>query len=154
MTWLTVWTPEKVQEAKDKPKAYAEYCQQIIGTPWPTIKDMAILRKKIKEFFSHYPQCDYRSLCRIAQWARARKRRPNRTWMVVALFRDAWRDGYLPELDPAERREENIEQAIADALDEENREEWRRRLLGARGVEARREAYNEWLNDRPHACAS
>jgi hypothetical protein len=149
MTWLTTWTPEKVQAAQDKPRAFAEYCQQTIGTPWPTLKDMTILRKKIKEFFEHYPRCDYRSLCRVANWCRARKRRPTRAWLVIESFRDAWRDGYLPELDPAERREENIEEAITFALDEEHRPEWRRRLMAARGVEARREAYQEWLNDRP-----
>lgn len=148
MTWLTQWTPEKVQAAKDKPRAFADYCQQTIGTPWPTLKDMTILRKKIKEFFAHYPQCDYRSLCRVAQWARSHKKRPTRAWLVLEMFRDAWRDGYLPELDPAERRDENIEGNISTALDEETRPEWRSRLLGARGVEGRREAYEEWLMNR------
>lgn len=154
MTWLTQWTVEKVQAAPDKPKAYAEYCQQTIGTPWPTIKDMAVLRRKIKEFFGHYPQCDYASLCRIAQWSRAHKRRPTRVWLVVENFREAWRDGYLPELDPAERQEINVEVGIAEALDIDERPEWRRRLIGARGVEARREAYTEWLNDRPRISVS
>jgi hypothetical protein len=154
MTWLTHWTPEKVQAAKDRPRAFAEFCQQTIGTPWPTIKDMTILRRKIKEFFARYPQCDYHSLCRVAQWTRSRKRRPTRTWMVVEFFREAWRDGYLPELDPAEQTEASVEEGIAFALDEERRPEWRRRLLGARGVEARREAYQEWLNDRPRISVS
>jgi hypothetical protein len=96
MTWLTTWTPEKVQAAQDKPRAFAEYCQQTIGTPWPTLKDMTILRKKIKEFFEHYPRCDYRSLCRVANWCRARKRRPTRAWLVIESFRDAWRTATCP----------------------------------------------------------
>lgn len=154
MTWLTQWTPEKVQAADDPPKAFADYCQQTIGTPWPTLKDMIVLRRKIKDFFALYPQCNYVSLCRVAQWARSHKKRPTRAWLIMDMFREAWRDGYLPELDPAERRDENIEDNISTALDEETRPEWRSRLLGARGVEARREAYEEWLINRPSVFVS
>lgn len=143
-TWLTVWTPALVEDAKDKPKAFAEYTQQVMGVPYPTIKDMTILRKKAKEFFKNCPNATWGTLCRVVQWAKARKRRPSRVWMLVDMFREAWSAGYLPELDRAARVDDNVEAGIERALEQEDRPEWRARLLGARGVTARREALTEW----------
>lgn len=140
---LIVWTPAKVQNADDKPRAYAEYLQQTMGVPWPTAKDLVILRRKIKEVFENYPQADYYTLCRLAAWCKSRRKRYSRVWMVVETLRDAWAAGALPELDP-EGEDKELEEKIAEALKTEEREGWRRRLMGASGRTARKEAYEEW----------
>lgn len=139
--WLKVWKPEDIRTAED----FAEYCQQTIGCPWPTLKDKIILGKKINELFARYPQLDYYSLCRIVAWMKSRKMRPARVWMVVEMFRDAWQGGALPELNPADQCDKHLESQIAEALKVEQRPEWRRRLLGSHGDAARREVYGEWL---------
>lgn len=142
--WTTVWTPERVQEADDPNKAFANYVQQTLGVPYPTIKDMTILRKKTKLFFQNVPDADWKTLCKVVQWAKARKRRPPRVFMVVEMFRDAWAAGYLPELDRHARVDETVEAGIERALAVETRPEWRARLLGASGVTARAAAFAEW----------
>jgi hypothetical protein len=141
-TWLKTWTPADVQNAND----FAEYCQQYLGCPWPTYKDKAILKKKIDDLFRKYPEMDYYSLCRIVAWMRSKKKRPARVWMVVESFRDAWSAGALPELDPAERKDKTLEQKIEAALEQEERPEWRRRLMGSKG-DARKEVYEAWEMD-------
>jgi len=146
-TWMTVWTPERVAMAadgtKDGPRAFADYCQQTLGIPWPTVSDLATLRKEIDKFFDHYPQADYYTLCRLAVWCRGRKKRFERVWMVVMAFREAWVAGALPELDPS-RVDNEVEGLIKLALESEQRPSWRNRLLGAAGVDARRQALSEW----------
>lgn len=153
-TWLMAWTPDRVQGADDQARAFADFCQQTIGTPWPTVRDLTILRKKCKDFFSHYPETDWRTLCRVASWCRSKKKRVPRVWMVVELFREAWRGGALPELDPAQRAESDVEAGIAAALETEQRQDWRHILLVARGLEARREAYDSWLASTPLSSVS
>lgn len=147
--WLTSWTPEKIATAEDPCAAYAEYLQQTMGIPYPTVKDMAILRKYCKEFFEHYPNADWYTMCRLAAHFRRRKRRFGRVYQVVTEFRDAYQDGALPELDPGfgARSDRDLEALIQDALKTEQRPEWRKRLILAGGVDARREAYEEWLQD-------
>lgn len=133
-----------VAEAPDPVLAFAEYAQQITGVPWPTIQDYKILRREVNVFFEHYPHLDYYTLCRVAQWCAKRKKRPNRVWRIVGMFRAAWSDGALPELAPADRSDENVEERIRHALHTETCQDWRRRLLGAAGLEARRRAICEW----------
>lgn len=147
--YLERWTPEKVAAAPDPALAFSEYVQQTLGTPWPTMKDQAILRKRCNEFFEHYPRASWFTLCRVVVWCkRSRKyRRPTRVWVVVDAFRDAWSAGALPELDITVSDEE-LEDRITEALAVEERDSWRRRLIGAVGVEARRRAYEEWLESR------
>lgn len=144
-TWLHQWTAEDVFEAKDPCAAFADYCQQRIGVPYPTIKDMRILRRHVKDFFKNVPDATWYTLCRVADWCKARRKRPQRVWMVVLHFRKAWSDGYLPELDPAEQAiDETVERRVKVALAVETNEWWRRRLLGSSGVGARKEAITEW----------
>jgi hypothetical protein len=108
---------------------------------------MAILRKKCKEFFEHYPQADWRTLCKVVQWAKEHRKRFTRVWGVVGCFRNAWTAGCLPELDVPES-DPHLEMEISRALEGEERDSWRRRLLGAQGYEARREALEEWKLQR------
>lgn len=147
---LRTWTPEMVNNDPDPTRAFAEYCQQTLGVPWPTKKDMIILRKKCKDFFALYPHTDWRTLCRVVVFLRARKRRPSRVWMVVDEFRKAWAAGQIPELNENRGTNEHVEANIAHALETETDPVWRRRLMLAQGPIARREVYREWLT----SCSS
>lgn len=149
--WLTTWTPQLVVDAPDPVVAFANYVQQKIGVPWPTLQDMKILRGKIKEFFSHYPKATFHTLCRIVDWARARRRRFDRVWKVVEAFRLAWVDGALPELNPSDR-DDSVEARIAAALEAETDQVWRQWLIGAEGTKARREVVEDWEDQRKAAC--
>lgn len=151
MSFYSTWTPAKVQQAADVkategPPAFAEYCQQELGVGYATIKDMAILRRKIKEFFEHYPGTDYYTLCRVVAWCKQRKKRFTRVWAIVEAARDAMYSGALPELvgDPVDQ---DLEGEIERALEREDRPAWRRRLMGAAGQEAREQALKEWRDD-------
>lgn len=142
---LKTWTPDDVQAAPDPAKAFCEYAQQTLGVPWPTIKDMTILRKKTKVFFEQYPQCDWRTMCRVVQWCATRKKRHSRVWMVVEEFRKAWTAGALPELNPHTHRDEAVEDRVYKALEEEQDPVWRRRLLLAQGSQDQEEVYQMWV---------
>lgn len=145
---LKTWTPDDVQHAPDPAHAFAEYVQQTLGVPWPTVKDMAILRKKCREFFEHYPQVDWRTLCRVVVYMRNRKRRVPRMWMVVDEFRKAYTAGQLPELDPHRRDDEAITARINEALAVEDDEIWRRRLVLAEGAVHQQEVFQQWQSAR------
>lgn len=147
--WSIVWTPDKVQAAADAraadgAEAFARYAQQQIGIPYPTQKDLGILKKKIKELFAKYEQMDYYALCRLVTWAKNRKKRFARIWALVEAYRDAWAEGQLPELDPKPVVDEDVELGIQRALGVETNESWRRRLTLAVGPEARGKALLEW----------
>ncbi len=145
---LKIWTPDEVQLAKDPAKAFCSYVQQSVGVPHPTIKDVVLVRKKAKEFFANYPNTDWRTLCRIAAWCKARKIRLSRPWKIIDRFREAYVGGFLPELDNANRVDEDIETQIQTALQVESNEAWRRRLIMAQGVELRRMAISEWKKEQ------
>lgn len=149
--WLTQWTPDKVATAQDPVLAFAEYAQQTLGVPWPTIADLKILRLKINEFFEHYPRLNYFTLCRVVTWAKARHRRFKRVWCVVEAFRDAYLDGALPELDP-NHSEASVEERITAALQVETSQAWRRILIGAQGTTTRREMLAKWETERGSTC--
>lgn len=138
-------TPSDVQNGpeKQRPDLFAEYCQQTLGTPWPTNQDRIILRKKVKEFFAHYPHADWYTLCRVVMFARSRKRRYERVWAVIGEFRKAYTAGVLPELDPANRVDEKYEMLVSRALETEDDPYWRKRLLLAQGPQ-KEEVYVEW----------
>lgn len=136
-------------EVKDS-KSFATYCQQELGTPFPSQKNMPALRRQIKEFFERYPNADYYSLCRIVDWAKSRKKRLAHAHVVVASFRYAWADGFLPELDPSKQTvDAGLEDRIKSALEVETHPFWRERLMGAEGVKARTAVYDAWKEQRP-----
>ena len=151
---LKNWTPDEVQNADDQAKAFCNYLQQAVGVPMPTGNDIALVRKKAKDFFDAYPHTDWRTLCRVGLWCRARKRRPPRPWMVIDKYRDAWAAGYIPELNQTDRVEDVIEEGITKALQVEQREGWRRRLLMARGAESRRKVFTEWESEQLASSSS
>lgn len=127
------------------PKSFAEYAQQKLGIPYPTGKSIAILKKALREFFEHYPQADYNTMCRVVEWAKTKKKRYAQVYQLVYAFRYAYQDGYLPELDPGrELTDSDLEAAIEAVLVDEHDLEWRRRLIVADGLEARRHVYEQW----------
>lgn len=146
---LRTWTPDAVQNADDQAKAFAEYAQQTLGVPWPTLKDLVMLRKKAKDFFVHYPDADWRTLCRVVVWAANRKKRYARVWMLVDDFRKAWATGALPELDPHTRTDVDVEAEIHAALAKEQDQTWRRRLGLAQGSERQKEVLAAWRREHP-----
>lgn len=126
-------------------KTFARYCQQEVGIPYATQANMVILRRHIKGFFEHYPQADYRTLCKLIDWAKARNKRFTAPHILVTAFRSAWKDGFLPELDPKRQNiDEQLEEKINKALEIETLPFWRMRLFGATGIEARRNVYTDW----------
>ena len=143
--WFGQLTPDDVHDAK----TFATYCQQTLGIPYPRQQDIRYLHKSLREFFEHYPQADYYTLCRIVEWAKAKKKRYAHVNKLVYAFRYAYADGFLPELDPnSEPVDEQLEELIEAALKEETDDEWRRRLMIARGVTARTEVYQAWKQHR------
>jgi hypothetical protein len=123
-------------------KSYMSYVCQTVGSPW-TMADEHIMGKKVKGFFSAYPECGFETLVRVAQWARAKKKRPARAFLVVDMARYAWSDGAVPEMDP---RNVNLalEANIRNVLETETDPAWRERLVMASG-EGRKAVYRQWM---------
>lgn len=141
--FIGLYAPHEVVDAK----SFASYAQQRLGIPYPTRKSIAVLNKALKEFFAQYPQADYGTMCRLVEWAIAKRKRFAHTYSLVYAFRYAYKDGYLPELDPnRERTNDDLEALIEAALVVEKDPEWRRRLMVAHGVKARSEVYEAWRN--------
>lgn len=127
------------------PITFAQYCQQTIGTPLPKGKDVIGLRKVLKDFFEENPTVDYALLARLVDWCRSRKKRPPTAMAVPGYLRYAWAAGHFPELDPNnQERDADLEKSIDRALEHETNPEWRRRLVGAQGNEARKGVLAAW----------
>lgn len=149
------WADKKtVEDVKDW-KSFAEYCQQETGIPYPTQKQIGVLRGAINDWFDEYPHTSYATLCQIVKWAKERRKRyatPGN--LLKGGFRYAWEDGYLPELDPDyDDRDADLEADIERALQQEKDPAWRRRLIVAQTNAARDEVYREWLTERGN-CAT
>jgi hypothetical protein len=144
---LTAWTPELVATAPDPTRAFALYTQQVLGVPFATTKDIVLLRQRVNDVFNRCPQATYYTLCRVVAWARRKRIRKPRVYMVIDLVPEAWADRALPELDEPVR-DQQIERRIADALQVENDPSWRRRLIGAMGTTSRNRVLNDWMLSR------
>lgn len=142
------WTPQKVMSAKDPAEAFAGYCEQVAGTPYPTATEMRVLRKKANLFFEQYPQCDWVTLCAVARWTVSRRRRFARVSQIVDQYRYAFEKGAIPELDARNAVDPHLESQITAALFDESDPVWRRRLLLAQSQVDRREVYSMWWNER------
>jgi hypothetical protein len=144
---LTVWTPDRIAGAPDPAVAFAGYLQQTMGIPWPTVKDLVILRKECQQIFDHYPQANWFTMCRIAEHLCRRKQRFERVWRVPQEFRVVWADGAIPELDASNCIDPRLERRVEYALERETDPTWRRRLLLTTGDE-RINAVHEWERER------
>lgn len=144
------WTPEAVQNHKDPAWAFAEYCAQTAGIPWPNDGDLGKLKIEVRKFFYRYPQCDWYTMCRIVRWMTARKIRVPRLWMVVDFHREAWSKGGLPELDPGyEKPDPVVDQMIQCAIKIETDEQWLDRLMLAQSPTAKQKVYSAWESLSP-----
>lgn len=150
--WLKDWTPDEVAADADPVAAFAEFAQQKLGTPRPTLQQMIVLRKRAKEFFVEYPHLDVRTFCRVVDWCKAKKRRPAHAVTIIKWVRYAWADGYLPELDPENQPDEDTDRGIKRALELEDDERWRRRLMLVQGRGDRAEALADWRKQRSQIC--
>lgn len=126
----------------DSVESFCEYIQQSMGTPYPTVKMMPSTRKTFARFFEQYPKADWQTLCKTVDYCRAKKKRLAQAYSIVSMVRFAWRDGFLPELDPNVDKE--VDAAIAAALEVETDREWRKRLMLATSVEGKQIALREW----------
>lgn len=135
-------------------KSFATYCQQRMGVPYPTVKNMATLKRRSKEVFATYPDATWQTFVRTLDWCMSHHRRFAETYSIVAFVKYAWRDGYLPELDPKVPVDEYLEHQIESILKQETDADWRYRLMASTGVEARRRVYNAWRIERGVAGAS
>jgi len=125
------------------PEGLARYIQQITGTPWPTLEDMILLKKKCKEFFELYPHVDYVTLCHVANWAKRKKKRFSNVWKCVDAYRWAWEDGAIPEI--ANNCDRQTERLIGDALSVETDELWRNALISTEDGNVRKDLVERWL---------
>lgn len=144
---LTSWTPELVASAPDPTRAFALYAQQVLGIPFATTKDLVLLRQRVNDVFNRCPQATYYTLCRVVSWARRKRIRKPRVYMIIDLVPEAWADKALPELDEPVR-DQQVERRIANALEVETDPSWRRRLIGAMGTTSRHRILNDWMLSR------
>lgn len=150
--WLTTWTPDKVAAAPDPIVALGNYMQQLLGIAFPTMSDLAAIRKHTNEIADYYPSATVATLCRVVQYAKSKKRRPTRGAQVMGMWREAMAAGYLNELDP------NNDQALIDQiytiLETETDERWRMRLLCCLDNDSRRLAISDWRTFRASIAAA
>lgn len=137
----------KATEVKDA-RTYANFIQQELGTPYPSTKTLPMLSRNCKDFFEQYPQANWMTLVRVVEFCRARKKRPAHAHGVLGQVRYAYSAGFLPELSPRDQVDSDLEERIAEALQSEQDEQWRHRLLASSGIEARRQVYVAWRDDR------
>lgn len=137
----------EASDVKD-PRSLANYVQQTVGCPYPTGKEVAAFNRRLKETLKNNPQLTYPSLCRVAQWARAKKVRLRSAASLFTCIGSAYKDGYLPELDPANQIDHDLETRILEALEVEKDPVWRSQLFGTEGHRARAELLARWQQHR------
>lgn len=125
-------------------KTFARYVQQRLGVPYPTAKNLVILNKAIKSFFEEYPHLGYESLCNLVDWAKARNKRFADTYVLVNMYRFAWQDGFLPELDPIDFEAQSFQEKEDFLLDRESDPYWRNKIMDAQTVDAKQAIYEAW----------
>lgn len=135
----------RAQDVSDR-DSLQQYIEQQLGVGHVTGRDQAAYRKKVDEFFEHYPNASWGTLVRVVDWAKARRKRFARLHAVVEAARYAYADGYLPELDP--RNHIDVDAEIIGALKTETDPLWRRRLMVAQGIDAKTMVLEEWQSER------
>jgi hypothetical protein len=128
------------------PVSFAHYAQQTIGTKWPNVREMVILRKQADQFFEDNPRADWGTVVNTIGYVRAKRRR---LAMPAAVFNQvpwAFKDGFLPELDPRNTtvQDPQVEAQIASILAEETDPWWVAALTMATEAEARRDLVRIW----------
>ncbi len=130
-------------------ETFAAYCQQRMGIPYPTQKDLIVLRRRAKEFFNENPRANWQTMVRVADWCNNNRKRFPQAYGVFSQVRYAWAARYVPELDPVQRVDVALEERITSALAQETDAEWRRRLMVATGP-MREVVYAAWQQGVAH----
>lgn len=141
------WIDEIKEADIDSPEKFARYLNRRTGTPFDAkdFKSLGQFKRQLRIFFEQNPEMDYQALCRVVQWSLDRKRRFARIHSVLAVVEFAKEDGYLDNYKPEDRF---LAEELRGALEVEKDIDWRLRLSGAEGIEARREVYEEWTIQR------
>lgn len=127
------------------PETLATYCQQQTGIPYPTGKQIAILKQAINKFFAAYPDASYSSLTNLVNWSKVKERRyAHIANLVNGGVRYAYMDGFMPEIDPR-RKKDNIDCLIDEALRIERDPQTRAMLLNAWSDSTKTQIYEDWL---------
>jgi hypothetical protein len=130
-------------------QSLANYACYTTGIPYPANRDIAKAQKQCKLILDEYPQLTWQSLCKVADWSRAKKRRFARMHTLFSQFRDAYAAGYLPELDPnTYEAGDEVETGIVEALQVETDDYWRSVLLRSSGPDARQRVFYAWREAR------
>lgn len=129
-------------------ETFAAYCQQRLGIPQPSYKNMNALRRSANQFFKENPKASWQTMVRVADWCCNNRRRYEEAFGLFHAVRFAWKAGYLPELDPVQEVDENLEARISAALAVETDDDWRRRLLVSSG-QMRGLVYDAWQRSSP-----
>lgn len=124
-------------------ESFAAYCQQTIGIPYPTVRDLQVLKRTAKQFFAENPRASWQTMVRVADWCNNNRRRFPQAYGVFTQVRHAWSAHYVPELDPVQQTDPGLEERITSALAVETDVEWRRRLMIASGP-MRAVVYDAW----------
>lgn len=144
-SWATTtWTVDKVLAAPDPLIGFANYMEQILGVGFPTVKDLTILRKRVHEIFDRYPKADFRTMCRLVQYNKNKKKKFTKVYAVTGSFRDAMAAGWLPEL--TNENDENLREDVLRILKTETDPDWRGRLLACPDDDSRRFVITEYKN--------
>jgi hypothetical protein len=145
---MTLFLRETPAAAVASPETFAAYAQQTIGTKYPNQKEMATLRKRAKQFFEEMPLADWSTVVQTIGYLRARHRRVDMAWAVFSFVPYAFKDGFLPQLDPSNHdvRDPSVEAEIARILEQETDPWWVGNLTLATEPEARRDLVHMWRN--------
>lgn len=148
-TFTRSLSPTDVVDAQ----SFAAYAQQTIGTKWPTIKERVMLQARTTQFFADNPHADWTTLVKAIAYVRASRRRLAMPWDVLYQVPWAFREGFLPELDPSNHIDEDpqVERQIEWILEQETDEWWRHALMYSVGVENRRGLVQMWKTRDPVA---
>lgn len=144
MSYASNLKPDEV----NSPETLARFCQEQTGIPYPTGKQMSLLKTSIKKFFVAYPDASYSSLTALVQWSKDKNRRyAHISNLVNGGIRYAYMAGYIPEIDPRTKKG-NIDSLIDAALREEKNASRRMALMNPWTQEAKETAYIEWLREK------
>jgi hypothetical protein len=129
-------------------RSFASYAHQVLGTKYPNIKEMVTLKTRTKQFFVEQPRADWSTLVQTVSYLRAIRKRVDFPWAVLNFVPFAFRDGFLPELDPRnnEQPDPSVEAEVAFILSQETDEWWVGALTLATEVAARRTLVRMWRN--------
>lgn len=129
-------------------KQLADFIQQELGTPRPYYSTEWILyRQALKQAFAQYPNATWTTMTKVVGYVKNRRKRIPTAAGVIREMRWAWSAGFLPELDPKEVIDLDLEHKIDIALKVEEDTTWRSKLTAATGS-ARRHVYECWLKER------